>query len=251
MHHSKSSNLLQPGVTTEHVQLTNSQRARRRSSLDTFVIPGRTRIPSSKASKHSETGVTDFLITQGLLHHSMMQIPNQQQPSVPKIQYQGRGTWSRTGAAKSSPRSEGQSGSNKIQSRLSRVRPELVTHPPPRYGSRGHLQVPHQLPQSAVAETADMVVTRIVPQGHPTYQEFPKAQSFDGPNESNDSVHAASRTTSMTWSYSQRDFSASSTSSQRSGASQYLAEYNKLAEKHGLRPIPQASSGKSSVTRKV
>lgn len=243
MHHSKSSNLLQPGVTTEHTELTNSQRARRRSSLDTFLIPGRTRIPSSKASKNSETDVTDSLITRGLLRHSNMRFPNQQPPSAPTIQYQGRGTFS-PAAAKSAPRSGGKS-SNRVQKRSSGVKAELVARPPPQYGSRGGLQIPSQRPRTAVTQTVGIHLPRITSQGYPTSQELPELTSFDGPSDALGSGRAASRMTSMTWStVSHRLFTDSSGSSRRSGASYYLVEYNELAEKYGLRRIPETSSGK-------
>jgi hypothetical protein len=238
MHHSKSSSLLQPGVTTKHSELTNSQRARRRSSLDTFVIPGRTRIPSSRHSKSSETDVTDFLVTQGLLRHSMMQLPNKQPPSIQELQYQGRGSWSHVEAAKSSSRS-GKKNSTRIQKRPSRVRAELVMQPPPRYGSRDLLQVPPQRPRIEEFQPATHQLVTI------TSQDHPGLQSFDGANEPLDSGHTDSRMTSMTWStVSHRIFTDSSGSSRRSGASHYLVEYNHLAEKHGLRRMPEASSGK-------
>jgi len=238
MHHSKSSSLLPPGVTTKHIELTNSQRARRRSSLDTFVIPGRTRVPSSKNSKSSETDVTDFLITQGLLRHSMMQLPNKQPSSIQELQYQGRGSWSGT----SSPRS-GKKSSNRIQKRPSRVRAELVMQPPPRYGSRHFLHVPPQRPRIDAPQPAAQIVLP------PTSAEHDQVQTYDGANEAPDSGHAASRMMSMTWStVSHRIFTDSSGSSRRSGASYYLIEYNQLAEKHGLRPMPEASSGTSTIS---
>lgn len=58
-----------------------TERARRRSSLDTFVIPGRTRMPSSKVSQPEPM---DIQIARGLLNADSLKLPKKQSHRVGK-----------------------------------------------------------------------------------------------------------------------------------------------------------------------
>ena len=70
----KSKSSVSFGPTTEHIDLTGQVRSQRRSSLDRFVIHGRTRFPSSETSKSSISlqDATNMRIAQTLLNYRDM-----------------------------------------------------------------------------------------------------------------------------------------------------------------------------------
>ena len=210
-------------AASEHQRQASTQtRAQRRSSLDTFVIPGRTRLPSSKASTF------DLQVTQGLLNSNLSQSSSRDMISV-EDQY----WFPETSPAGCMPRRGANPGPSGLLHH--RVRPEIVKRPPPRMSGREVIIVPPQRPRSNVQPPASRA---LVPRSS---QEFADVQTCDGAEDS-----AESRLTSMTWStVSHRLFSNSSGSSRTMGASYYREEYNKLAEKHGLPPLEAALDGKS------
>ena len=214
MQHSKSFVHFAP--SEQQRQASTQTRAQRRSSLDTFVIPGRTRLPSSKASTF------DLQVTQGLLNSSLLQSPRKNMSSAESLGWSPEispaGCIPRRGAI------PGPSGPPRH-----RVRPDIVRRPPPRFGGREVIIVPPQRP-------------RPQPLAPVSSQEHPNEQTYDGADES----ATESRLTSMTWStVSHRVFSDSSGSSRTMGASYYRDEYNKLAEKHGLPRLEAAPDGTS------
>jgi hypothetical protein len=213
--------------TTQSSESTDSTlRLRARSSLDTFVIPGRVRLPSSKPNQ------ADCQITQNLLNHSGMQ-PQDKQAPVRAGPYRAGCSKNLLAVRDGSPVVRPESR-NKHLVRPNvpiRVRPAITMQPPPRFGSREVIVVPHQRPRK---------------DGYKQIHAFTIDQdaAYDGPDEPEQPAHVPSRTTSMTWStVSHRVLTDSSCSSRRSRASQYREEYNQLAEKHGLRRMAAVSSG--------
>ena len=221
MQYSKSFAYFPP--SEQQRQASTQTRARRRSSLDTFVIPGRTRLPSSKASTF------DLQVTQGLLNSHIHRPPRRNMTSAESHE------WSpATSPAGCLPRRGANSGpSGPLHYR---VRPDIVKRPPPRFGGREVIIVPPQRPRPHVHQPAPHALAPI------SSQEHANMQTYDG---ADDSV-TESRLTSTTWStVSHRLFSGSSGSSRTMGASYYRDEYNKLAEKHGLPPLEAALDGMS------
>ena len=193
-------------------QPSTQTRALRRSSLDTFIIPGRTRLPSSK------TSTFDLLLTQGLLNSNPPQPPGRTMTSTEKQ------AWSpETSPTGCMTRRGANSGSSDPLHQ--RARPDIVKRPPPRFGGREVIIVPPQRPRPRTHQPAPQA---LAPRSS---QEYVNGQKYDGADDSN----TESRLTSTTWStVSQRFISDSSGSSRTQGASYYRDEYNKLAEKHGL-----------------
>ena len=265
MHYSKSLGLSQPGVTPDDGELTNSQRARRRSSLDTFVIPGRTRIPSNKNSRASEINGTDYLIAQRLFRQSLMPSPNKQSPCVVEPQYQRGETHIRDEDLPSTitqppnkqplvpiaipyqgrgihPYEEAKSSLQRKtivrKNSPSKIRPHLMMQPPPKYGSQTFLLAPQEKYHSQASQRKGHPEEPVATQGRTALQ------TFDGSNEFFDYKHPSSRETSTTWStMSHRVFTDSSGSSRRSDASHCLTRYNMLAKRYGLRSIPETMTG--------
>lgn len=77
MRSAKSSGSFSRGADGDQGKVTG--RPRRRSSLDTFRIPGRTRLPSSKASVPE---VDDLRITKGLLNSGSFVVPPNAGPKM-------------------------------------------------------------------------------------------------------------------------------------------------------------------------
>lgn len=221
MQHSKSFAQFVP--SEQQRQASTQTRARRRSSLDTFVIPGRTRLPSSK------TTTFDLHVTQGLLNSSMLQPPRQNMPSAESFESSPEispaGCMPRRGAV------SGLSGPPRH-----RVRPEVVRRPPPRFGGREVIIVPPPRPRPHNHQPEPQALAPVCSQEHAD------GQTYDGADDS----LTDSRLTSTTWStVSHRVFSGSSGSSRTMGASYYRDEYNKLAEKHRLPRLEAAPDGTS------
>ena len=206
-------------------------RPRARSSLDTFLIPGRIRIPSR------DPNTADLQITQELLHHSMKQPPSRQPrlrgPSALSGNFsEAAHAQDGSPAPRATSRAASRTGSIRKQPHRPpihlRVRPAISLQPPPRFGSREIIVVPHQRARKNPSINLQ--------EGH--------QETYDGTNDVLEEAHLPSRMTSMSWStLSQRIFTDSSTSTRHSGASYFLEEYNQLAERHGLQPIAEALSG--------
>ena len=217
--------------STEHTRENSETRPRARSSLDTFVIPGRIRIPTKEPNQ------ADLQITQGLLNHSMKQPPsNQPQFRGPRRLSANLSGFPPTGDGSPAPRpasrAASRTGSRRKQvhrpSVVVRARPAITLQPPPRYGSREVIIVPHQRPRRNSSNN---------------HQES-HLGTYDGPDDAPEVTPLSSRMTSMSWStLSQRVFTDSSASTRHSGASYFLDEYNQLAEKHGLRPMAEPPCG--------
>ena len=209
-------------LSEQQRQPSTHTRAQRRSSLDTFVIPGRTRLPSSKAS------TIDLQITQRLLDSKVARSPKQNMTSA-----QSQEWFPESSPAGCMPRRGANTGlSGPLHQR---VRPDIVKRPPPRFGGREVIVVPPQRSRPYTHQPASQN------SAWEFSQEHVDDQAYDGINDS-----AESRQTSTTWStVSHRLFSNSSGSSRTMGASYYREEYNKLAEKHDLPPLEAAPDGES------
>lgn len=202
-------------------QASTQTRARRRSSLDTFVIPSRTRLPSSKASTF------DLQVTQGLLNSNLHRSPRRNMTSA-----ESHAWLPETSPAGCMPRRGASSGQSDPLHH--KVRPDIVKRPPPRFGGREVIVVPPQRPRPHVHQSATQPLTSTFPQEHAD------VETYDGV----DDLVTVSRLTSTTWStVSHRLFSDSSGSSRSMGAAYYRDEYNKLAEKHGLPRLEVALDG--------
>lgn len=204
-------------------QASTHTRAQRRSSLDTFVIPGRTRLPSSK------TSTFDLQITQELLNPSLHQSLITRMSSADSLDWSPNispaGCMPRRGAI------SGPAGPPHHK-----VRPDIVKRPPPRFGGREVIIVPSQRLRPTVHQPAGQPLVPTSSQEHATLP------SYDGTEES----IPESRLTSMTWTtVSHRILSDSSGSSRKMGASFYRDEYNKLAERHRLPQLKAAPDGMS------
>lgn len=210
---------------------TSSRRPRARSSLDTFIIPGRTRLPSSKLDP------TDIQIAQSLLTHGVMQPQDKQRPirPGPHRSSQTKSSSIRDGSPAARP---GSRTKHLLRPPVPmRVRPAIAMQPPPRFGSREVIVVPHQRPREDGFQQIHAITT---------IQDQGQDQAYDGADEPEQpgNMHIPSRMTSMTWStLSHRVFTDSTCSSRRSGASYFKDEYNQLAEKHGIRRMAAALSG--------
>ena len=202
----------------QQIQPSTQTRPQRRSSLDTFIIPGRTRLPSCK------TSTFDLRVTQGLLNSNPPQLPRRTMSSTEKQEW-----FLETSPAGCMTRRGGSSGSSGPLHQ--KARPDVVKRPPPRFGGREVIIVPPQRPRPHTHQPAPQA---LAPRSS---QEYVDVQKYDGANDSN----TESRLTSTTWStVSHRFFSDSSGSSRTQGASYYRNEYNKLAEKYG-RPRLEAT----------
>ena len=221
MQHSKSFAQFVP--SEQQRQASTQTRARRRSSLDTFVIPGRTRLPSSRASTF------DLHVAQGLLNSSMLKPPRQNTPSAESLESSPE-----VSLAGCMPRRGAMSGPSGPPPH--RVRPEVVRRPPPRFGGRQVIIVPPPPPRPRTHQPGPQALAPVCSQEHAD------VQTYDGADDS----LTESRLTSMTWStVSHRVFSGSSGSSRIMGASYYRDEYNRLAEKHKLPRLEAAPDGTS------
>lgn len=214
--------------TTEHTEFIRGTRSQRRSSLDTFVIPGRTRLPSSQSSQNA----TDIQVAQALLNHNLGQ---------QSIKMAARGAQGRKVLAHEHS-STPVTYTNLLQSthRVSDVNTRL----PPSRGSGPEILVvsPHRRSKTEVLQATPQhfVTTTTAAETEPVY-----GKTYDGANDSNHTGNV-SRMTSMTWStVSQRVFSESSGSSRASRASEFKQEYNDLAKKHGLPTLTGGSEGTS------
>ena len=212
----------------EYIEVAQRARPRARSSLDTFVIPGRTRLPSSKSSQPESV---DIQITQNLLNHdSVVSSKLSPRPSTHRRQpYTGE---TKSPDCKAGSEDYGMSS----QLEASKIRPSVRKHPPPQFHGRGVVVVrpPQDLDQGLYLSQGQR-------QPSNPFEDHNRIQTYDGGYDSGQD----SRVTSMTWSsISRRVFTDSSGSSHAIGNSHCLEEYNRLAEKRGLPQLPDTPDGK-------
>ena len=222
----KSKSLVSFGPTAEPIEVTQRPRTQRKSSLDTLVIPGRTRLPSSKSSSE----VTDILIAQQLLNHGTMQLHDEQ----PWSDHIGQPFQEELPTSRLNNRRPILSPQQKPK----RARRPARIQPTPRSNAQDVIVIPpHRRPQTCMPRSSSNPLISRTPGGST------HVRVYDGNNDSSGSGHI-SRSTSMTWStISHRVTSESSNTSQPPRASRCLHEYNDLAERHGLHHILSESSG--------
>ena len=243
------------------------QRPRSRSSLDTFVIPGRTRIPSNKPQP-IDIQIAEALLdpTQAIFKKTSsnaMESVEQKKDSEAKRLLETLGIQD-TKSRKSSEekplieRKRQQTSTNsqikgpgsiftlKSQTQnLSNVRPEISKRPPPQMGGHDVIIVPPRRPRRVGANPPPKRVDPIPPRKMTPLRERGKGV-YDGAFGSS----YESRTTSMTWStVSHRIFTNSSSNSHGLGAFESLGEFNRLAVQHGLPELKKCPGGKSMLQR--
>ncbi len=197
----------------------STERFRHRSSLDTFVIPGRTRVPSSRVGLPEPM---DIQIAQGLLNPDSVKVPEKQSHRVEKHGWLAP-------RARKSPMSKGKARSNdetSVPTSLNRYTHKSRKAPLTFIG-RELLVVPqhkqHTQQHGKVLQDREHLLQ--------AYEDVPR-DSFDGAQSD------GSRVTSTTWStISHRIFSNSSSNAQNRASSKSVEEYNVLALKHGLSPL--------------
>ena len=222
----KSKSILSFGSASEQNKVIHKSRSQSRSSLDTFVIPGRTRLPSSKMSTSTQNPA-DLRIVQNLLSHGVMTRAKQAPiRSVPSNSDNGGNDY----RSDRVPRSRSGSGRHTIA-------PPTV---PSRIKNSPTIQSPSPITTkrvnvSSLHRHTEPDIDRTTPHLSLTENTVdPDHCQTDGPDDADDSGRV-SRMTSTTWStVSHRVFSDSSDSSRISKASEFRLEYNTLAEKHGF-----------------
>jgi len=233
----KSNRTLSFGPSTEHTKVTREVRSRPRSSLDTFVISGRTRLPSSRTSilTDSSQDATNIQIAQTLLDRGAR--PRSRQPPISAVPRNSLGG-SREFAQRS-PISRSGSGRH------------TMAHPttPRRIKRQGvFMGTPTNHNYDVISISPRRRTEAPAPQATPHHSvtdlaEDPFQDQTDGPNDTAGS-RQVSRMASMSWSsISQRNISNSSASTQASRASDYRHDYNVLAEDHGLPLLSSDLSG--------
>lgn len=228
----KSKSIFSFAPTTEHTEVSSQARFRRRSSLDRFVIPGRTRLPSSETSKSSISSqdATDFQIAQALLNRRNMppSMPASIKPN-PHISDRSRyelvpqkpppsmyGSWQHTIDPHSTPRPVTRRGRHQPSQIPSNE--QFITIVPHR---GAETRAPRTMPHRSVMDTtADL-----------------SQHQTDGLGDTAPLRHIQSAA-SMSWSHiSRRGVSNSSGGSLASRASELRRDYNILAENHGFSPL--------------
>ena len=203
MRYSHSAAPLLPN-NAKNAETRQVERLRHRSSLDTFVIPGRTRLPSSRVSQPQPM---DLHVARGLLNTDSLQVPKKYTHRVE------RPDWL-TPKRKKSPKPK-------------------VKACPDEESSKNHTDRPEKEP-TTVSSREIVEVPQANQYSHPPKHQLRISDdytrmSFDGRQSE------GSRATSTTWStVSHRIISNSSSGSQNRGSSRSVEEYNILAVMHGL-----------------
>ena len=239
----KSRSILSFGSNTEYTELLHQPKPQRRSSLDTLVIPGRIRLPSSKASQASQASQdsADIQVAQTLLNQSVMAgsksagiklTPHNsdEDASSPKSR---RSPMSRSGskrhsnAPKFTTRPIKRTSRTQIQHRrdLAAIRPGCI---------RETETYPTRSPHSSTNNIVD-----------------PFLDPTDGPSDAAESRHFPRVVSSSLSPVSHRVVSNSSAGSRVSRASEFRIEYNVRAEQHGLPLLKDETSGMSSHINKT
>ena len=257
MQHSKSVGSFSSDSTAAPILRNHSQnRPQSRSSMDTFLIPGRTRIPSN----HPQTA--DFQIAEALLE-SNLALPRRILPiDMPsnelKKDKDGKSTYLfdylGIDDGDSSKNSKEKARSDQKPHRRAKsvsletdstarplVRSEISKSPAPRMGTRDAIIIPARRRSRKVGDNPPPI--RAVPTPPPRKNgQLRKPQGiYDGAIGSS----YESRTTSMTWStVSHRVLSESSADVLGMGASENLNEFNRLAIQHGVPELEKCPGGK-------
>lgn len=236
MHHlSRGLASIATSVDTTNKLIENRPRAR--SSLDTFVIPGRTRIPSTKPD------ATDVQLTQSLLNATMHQYPPPPPAYTAAVKDQSSAKLQRKHPAVPVETEPAEAlGHSQRHPVLYKVRSDIAKRPPPRLGGRDLIIVPHRRPIMNEAEAQNQN------QGFLSNSEGERthAAAYDGAQDSG----RGSRLTSMTWStVSHRVFTDSSHSSRGLEVSNAVKEYNSLATLHGLPELAETPLGRYSTSQ--
>ena len=228
MQHSKSlGSFVSPGAHDDTEHLLGHNRLKNRSSLDTFVIPGRVRIPSQKTGTFDEELVQSLLKTSmehprgsSTQHKALHRPKHREEPSL-LMRSDSSLDW----------RNENQYGES-IYS--------LSPQPTPRIGSRDNVVNLARRPRQRPLPPK---LTHYHSNSPPSPYRGP---TFDGAHDSNHE----SRVTSTTWStvskISHRNLSDISGASREILSSRFQQQYNDLATKNGL-PALVYPKGKSCV----
>ena len=199
--------------------LEPAERIRHRSSLDTFVIPGRTRVPSSRIGLPEPM---DIQIAQGLLNSDSAKVSEKKSHRVEKYGWlapKGRKSPVSKGKARSNEETSIPTSLKKYTYRpkkapLTFIGRELLVVPQQKQHTQHHDEVPQHREHLLQA-----------------YEDRPR-DSFDGAQSD------GSRATSTSWStISHRIISISSNNAQNRASLKSVEQYNVLALKHGLSPL--------------
>jgi len=205
-----------------------SRQPRRRSSLDTFVIPGRTRLPSSRVS-HPER--MDLKIAQSLLNAESGMPPR-------KSPYPGK-----VDALNPPKRRRSNVPLQRIEDSedLTSDSPSIfhLNIPGPRSGDPLNVGSPdHQV--DGIDEHPFPHHMSHIGSGSDSQDlgAYDLPISYDAPNDISSN---GSRNTTSTWTtVSGRNFTSSSAGSQRLDSGPSIKEYNRLATEHGLPGFAEA-----------
>lgn len=229
--HRLSKGLASIAASDDNTDTLSGNRPRARSSLDTFIIPGRTRIPSTKPDP------TDVQLSRSLLNAKMhpyhgpppaCAAATQDQRSA-KLQKKSPALPAENEPVEVLPHSQ-------RHPILCKVRSDIAKRPPPRLGGRDLIIVPHR--RSMLDEANAPIQAQKTPLK--VENESTHTITYDG---AQDSGHG-SRLTSMTWrTVSHRVFTDSSHSSRGLEVTNSIKDYNDLATRHGLPEFAETPLG--------
>lgn len=232
MQHSRSlGSFASTGIPSDTENLLGNNRPKNRSSLDTFIIPGRVRIPSQK------TDLFDEKLVQGLLETSMARSrgPSAQQEDDYRLGYQDRSFFPLCLDSGLDQQNEHEVGESLYS---------LSPQPTPRISSRNNIvNLPRRPRQGPLAPNPLRYKANSPHSSH-------HGATFDGAHESSHE----SRVTSTSWSsvskISHGNFSDVSGSSRDMLSWRFHEQYNDLATKNGLPALVQSrgESGGSPLT---
>ena len=249
MQHSKSL-----GSFASEAVLPVEARPRARSSLDTFVIPGRTRIPSGRP----EPLAIDLQVAETLLNSNIMQAVNGM--SGPKQNDAEERQGLLDNLSEETTVSDTQNDPSEslfaLQQPLHKVRPEILKRPPPRIGAQETIVIPPRRPRKIGQGSTPPKRQAPSP---PQKQQLQKQQCrgiYDGAiGSSYESRQKSQVSMTMSWStgshVSRRILSNSSSSSQGPGAFESLGEYNRLATRHRLPELEKCPGRKFKVLKRT
>ncbi|KAL9125004.1 MAG: hypothetical protein Q9217_005732 [Psora testacea] len=197
--------------------LLSPNRPRNRSSLDTFLIPGRTRVPSHNPQPF------DVQVAQSLLKSNMEAVSRAPRPYTKHAER--RLTPQRISSAPLTGSEFEHDVDYEIGESLYRPRCLTSRPGPPRIASRDGLVIPHRQAHLGGLRAHSQ---RDEPQRH---EALKNKTTYDGPQDSSCGSRATSTSYSMV---SRRILTDSSSSSWGYKGSRFNEEYNHLAAKHGL-----------------
>ena len=200
--------------SSEHTTAAREVRLQQRSSLDNFVIPGRTRLPSSNSTIYTDPSQdpTNIQIAQALLDQSNM---GRVRRAPININGNGRALTPSGSPRVSRSRGHRRHRSNTQSSRAYNHQDDITFSPSHQRASQGSQELLHSSRNNAVQDQSD------------------------GPSDLQDSQHLR-RTPSTAWRRcGQKQISRSSLNPSSKAASEFArAEYNLKALQHGFPPLP-------------